>query len=226
MIPDSKTVDSLADIVRNLQSAAVVDIAGKPMMQDAKGRYVPVGLVKPADKLQDELVRKMIAFAGDLSEQIGRFKGHCFDDLGSFQALIAQEYGASVGGAKGNVTLTSFDGTMKVQFQVADLLDFGPELQAAKALVDECLNEWTEGSRDEVRALVSRAFNVDKEGKINRAELFMLLRVEIDDDRWQRAMAAIHDSIRVIGSKIYIRFYRRETPQAPWRAVTIDLAAA
>ena len=203
----------------------VIDVAGKPYMLDAKGALVPLGLVKPIDKLMDEAVRKMISFAGDLSAQIARFKGHCFEDLGSFQALIAQEYGASVGGAKGNVTLTSYDGCQKVQFQVADLIEFGPELQAAKKLVDACLGEWTENSRDEIRAVVNRAFSVDKEGKINRAELFMLLRVAIEDSRWQQGMQAIRDSIRVIGSKTYIRFYQRPAPDAGWQAVTIDLAA-
>jgi len=202
-----------------------VVVGGKAYMQDAKGALVPLGLVKPVDKLMDETVRKMIGFARDLSAQIARFKGHCFDDLGSFQALIAQEYGASVGGAKGNVSLVSYDGCLKVQFQVSDLIAFGPELQAAKTLVDACLNEWSAGSRDEIRAIVNRAFNVDKEGRINRAELFMLLRVGIEDARWQQAMAAIRDSIRVIGSKTYIRFYERPSPDAAWRAVTIDLAA-
>lgn len=203
----------------------VIEVSGREYMQDAKGALVPLGLVKPVDKLMDETVRKMIAFARALSEQIARFKGHCFDDLGSFQALIAQEYGASVGGAKGNVSLTSYDGCLKVQFQVSDLIAFGPELQAAKKLVDACLAEWSEGSRDEIRAIVNRAFSVDKEGHINRAELFMLLRVAIEDQRWQTGMAAIRDSIRVIGSKTYIRFYERPASDAPWRAVTIDLAA-
>jgi hypothetical protein len=219
-------VNALADRVAATIAAGVVEIDGRKMMRDAKGRYVPVDLVKPVDRLQDELVRRMIAFAEDLSDQIARFKGHCFDDLGGFQALIDQEYGAKAGGTKGNVTITSFDGTMKVQFQVSDLLDFGPELQAAKRLVDECLAEWAAGSRDEVRLLVTRAFQVDKEGRINRAEIFMLLRAEIEDERWKRAMAAIHDSIRVIGSKTYIRFYQRPSPDARWEAVTIDLAAA
>jgi hypothetical protein len=219
-------VTSIADILRRMQDDAVTEIGGKRVMQDSKGRYVPIGLVKPTDKLQDELVRKIMGFAIDLSDQIARFRGHCFDDVGSFQALLAQEYHASVGGPKGNITLTSYDGTLKVQVQVADLIDFGPELQAAKAVVDECLNEWTAGSRDEVRAIVQRAFNVDKEGKINRAELFMLLRVEIDDARWKRAMDALRESIRVIGSKTYIRFYRRASADARWEAVTIDLASA
>lgn len=202
-----------------------VDVNGKLYMADAKGALVPIGMVKPVDKLMDELVRKMLAFASDLSARIGRFRGHCFDDVGSFQALVDQEYGAKIGGTKGNITLTSFDGTQKVQIQVADLLEFGPELQAAKKLVDVCLTEWSEGSGDELRAIVNRAFSVDKEGKINRAELFTLLRVAIEDERWQRAMEAIRDSIRVIGSKTYIRFYRRDDGTSAWRSVSIDLAS-
>lgn len=204
----------------------VEEFGGKKYMADAKGALVPLALVKPVDKLTDEAVRKMIHFARDLSAQIGRFRGHCFDDVGSLQALIAQEYGATVGGQKGNISLTTVDGTLKVQVQVADLIEFGAELQAAKKLLDACLSEWAEGSRDEIRALVTRAFQVDKEGVVNRAELFMLLRFDSPDERWRSAMAAIRDSIRVIGSKTYIRFYERAAPDAQWQSISIDLARA
>lgn len=207
-------------------SDAITEIAGEQYMRDTRGALVPVKMVKPIDKLMDELVRKMVGYATELSEQIGRFRGHCFDDVGSFQALIAQEYGASLGGAKGNVTFTTYDGTQQVKIQVSDLIEFGPELQAAKALVDECLNDWATGSRDELRAVVNRAFQVDKEGKINRAEIFMLLRVDIDDERWISAMLAVRESIRVIGSRTYIRFYRRPAPDADWQPISIDLARA
>jgi hypothetical protein len=205
-------------------TAATIDVGGKSYLRDAKGNLVPVETVKPTDLLMDETVRKITGFARDLSARIARFKGHTFEDVNGLQALIAQDYGVSVGGKKGNITLTTFDGCQKVQVQVADLIEFGPELQAAKALIDECLSEWSADSRVELRALVSRVFSVDKEGQINRAELFMLLRVEIADDRWVRAMAAIRDSIRVIGSRTYVRFYERDAPDAPWRAISIDLA--
>jgi hypothetical protein len=202
------------------------EIGGKTYRKDARGALVPESAIKAIDLLQDEQVRKMVGFARDLSDQIARFKGHTYDDIGAFQALIAQDYGAKVGGQKGNITLTSFDGLLKVQVQVQDQIDFGAELQAAKELVDVCLREWSADSRDEIRALVTRAFQVDTTGKINRAEIFMLLRVEIADPRWNRAMDAVRDSIRVIGSKSYVRFFERPAPDAPWRPITIDLANA
>ncbi|KGE00981.1 DUF3164 family protein [Rhizobium sp. YS-1r] len=201
-------------------------INGKEFMTDVKGGYIPLAMVKPQDKLQDETVRKIMTFALDLNAQIARFRGHSMTDLGDLDALLAQEYGAKIGGAKGNRTYQTVDGLMKVQVQVAELIDFGPELQIAKSLIDECLNEWSADSRPEIQAIVTRAFNTDKEGKINRAEIFMLLRHQIEDERWQRAMDAIRDAMRVTGSKEYLRFYRRSTGTDQWQAVTIDLAKA
>ncbi len=93
------------------------EVGGKPYRQDTRGALVPESAIKPMDLLQDEQVRKMVGFARDLSGQIARFKGHTYDDIGSLQALIAQEYGAKIGGQKGNITLTSFDGLLKCKFR-------------------------------------------------------------------------------------------------------------
>ncbi len=209
-----------------LSHPAAVDVAGMPYLRDAKGSLVPLAAVKAADLLMDETVRAILVKAQEVSGIVAAFKAQTFQSVGELQALIAQNYGATVGGKKGNITLLSFDGCQKVQVQVSDLVEFGPELQAAKTLIDECLTEWAVGSALELRALVNRVFQVDKEGQINRAELFMLLRVEILDDRWVRAMTAIRDSIRVIGSRTYVRFYDRPAPDAAWRAVTTDVAGA
>jgi hypothetical protein len=193
-------------------------------MHDAKGGLVPLDLIKPQHKLEDELVRKIMGHAIALSDQVARFKEHTFDDISGFEALLAQEYAATIGGAKGNKTLMTHDGLFQIKVQVADSIVFGPELQTAKVLVDECLNEWAEGARDEIRAIVTKAFNTDKAGQINRSEIFMLLRLEITDQRWQRAMKAIREAIRVVGSKTYVRCYRRPTQDAAWEPVSIDLA--
>jgi hypothetical protein len=201
-------------------------VNGKAYLKDAKGALIPLELVKPEHKLEDEMVRKIMAFASDLSGQIDRFRRHTFTDLGEFDALLEQNYKVTRGGAKGNRTYQTIDGCQKVQVQVADYVDFGPQLQVAKTLVDECLNEWASESRAEIRAIVTRAFNTDKEGQINRSEIFMLLRFDITDERWVRAMDAIRDAMRVTGSKTYVRFYQRDKPDAAWRAVTIDMAKA
>lgn len=195
-------------------------------MKDAKGRLVPVGIIKPTELLEDQLVGKLMGYADDLSAQIRRFHGHCLADVGALLDLLREQYGVSRGGQKGNLTFTSFDGLLRVTIKVADRLTFGPELQVAKELVDECIAEWSAGTSDEIRMLVNHAFQVDKEGQVSRDRLFALRRVRIDDARWQRAMDAIVDSIRIVGSKEYITFHRRTTPTGKWEPVTISLAAA
>ena len=196
-------------------------------MMDAKRRLVPEHLVKETDLLQDQMVRKVMEYTDELSGQIARFKAHCFDDIGAYLDLLAEKYRwKPKEGAKGNMTFTSYDGTLMVKVAIADTLTFGPELQIAKELIDECIAEWAEGSRDEIRALVAYAFQTDKEGQVSREAIFSLRRIDIDDERWKSAISAINDSIRVQGSKTYLRFYRRVQPTDRWQMVTIDLAAA
>lgn len=202
------------------------DVDGKAYLVNADGGLIPEESVKTVDKLQDELVRKIIGYAIPLSAQIGRFRQHTFDDVDSFVALLEQEYKAKRGGSKGNLTFTSYDGLLKVQVSVAENIVFGPELQIAKGLVDECLREWSQDTRPEIRAIINRAFDVDSQGRINRNDLFSLLRLEIGDERWQSAMKAIKDSIRIVGSKRYVRIYHRASAQDAWAPISIDMASA
>ncbi|WP_444455322.1 DUF3164 family protein [Rhodobacter capsulatus] len=204
----------------------IIDVNGKAYMTDAKGALMPVELIKAQHVLEDETVRKIMGFALALSAQVTRFKEHTYEDLGAFDAILEQDYSLTKGGPKGNRTYQSFDGLMKIEVRVNDLLDFGPELQIGKALLDECLNEWAAESRAEIRALITKTFNTDKEGQVSRSGLFTLLRLESKDERWNRAMDAIRDAIRTVGSKTYYRIQRREAPDAPWTSVTIDLAKA
>lgn len=201
------------------------DIDGKIYWINADGGLIPDVAVKTVDKLQDELVRRIVGFAIPLSAQVGRFRQHSFDDVDTFVALLEQEYGAKRGGAKGNLTFISYDGLLKITVAVAESIQFGPELQVAKGIVDECLREWAADSRAEIQTLITRAFDVDSQGRINRSALLSLLRLQIEDERWLRAMQAIRDSMRIVGSKRYLRIHQRDNAEAPWSAVTIDVSA-
>ncbi len=200
---------------------------GKVYMRDAKGALMPIEGVKAMDLLIDETARKIAGYAETLAGQVARFKAHSLDDVAGLKALIAQEYGLTIGGKrKGNLSIMSYDGLTKVSLKIADLVVYGPELQAAKELVDQCLLDWAQGSSPQLRAVVMRAFNVDAEGRVNRADLAYLLRMENEDPRWQEAMRAIRDAERPVGTKEYLQVHVREDVTKAWRHVAIDLAAA
>jgi hypothetical protein len=205
---------------------AAIDVDGSWYLRDATGALRPIETVKATDLLIDELVRALVSEARELRERLAAFRSSVFERVGDLQALLAQDYEAPIGGAKGTITLPGFDGRAKVQIAVQDRLEFGPELQIAKAMIDECLRGWSTDSPVEIRALVDRVFDVDKEGQISHSGMFMLLRVRIEDERWKRAMDAVRDSMRTSGSRRYARFYDRAAADGAWSGIPLDIANA
>jgi hypothetical protein len=192
---------------------------------DAEGRLIPENLVKPIDKAREQLILDLIGKAKELSAVLATFKEQAFDDVDAFVSLSAEAYNAKLGGKKGNLSLETYDGRYKVVRQIQDRLVFDEPLQAAKALIDECLKTWTADSPDIVKALIDHAFQVNKKGKISTERVLGLKKLDISDERWLRAMQAISDSVRTSGSTPYIRFYERMEETGQWRPISLDIAA-
>lgn len=197
-------------------------------LMDHKGRLVPESQVRDHEKLEDQTVLKIHGYAVDLAAQIGRFKGHSYADIGTYLDILGDKYGLTKRGAagKGNITLTSFDGLRRVQVKMADQMAFGPGLQIAKGLVDECLRAWSADARPELKAIVEQAFQTDKAGLVNREAIFRLLRLDIEDETWQRAMEALRESIRIEGAKSYLQVQERADHDSKWETIAVDMARA
>lgn len=193
--------------------------------KDAKGCLVPESMIKPIDRTRDELARDLGLRAKAMSASLRDFKTTVFNEINAFVDLSAEQYDVKLGGKKGNLTLYSFDGAIKIQVAIAEHMVFDERLQAAKHLIDECIVEWSQGSRDEIKVLVQSAFQTDKEGKINTGRVLALRRLDIRDEKWQKAMQAISESLQVVGSKEYIRFYERVGDSDQYQPISLDLAA-
>lgn len=191
---------------------------------NAKGHLVPENLVSPVDSLRDGVVNQLVIAAKKAQHEMIEFKQSAFGDVTAFVELSAEKYGAELKSKRGNMTLLSFDGKRKVQVQSADRISFDERLQAAKALIDKCIERWTEGGNSNLTALIHDAFNVDKEGNIDARRILALRRVQIDDDDWKRAMQAISDAVQVTGSTEYIRFYEKDS-DGKFQAISLDFAS-
>lgn len=192
---------------------------------DANGNLIPLANIREVDLLRDDLVNELGAKAEAVQAAIRDYRDNAFADIAAFVEASAERYGAKVGGKKGNVTLFSFDGQYKVVRDIAQHLKFDEGIQAAKALINECLDEWTEGSPSELKALVSRAFEVDAEGNLSTNRILGLRRVKITDERWNRAMEAIGEALQVIGSKAYIRVYKRVGDSDRYAPIALNIAS-
>lgn len=193
-------------------------------MTDRKGRLVPINQVSDYDLAMDAFVNDAIHDAKQKSAELRDFKKRAFDDCYAWLDLIAEKYGRTRGGAKGNVTFSSFDGSKQVSIKAQDSLVLGPEIQVAKDLIDECVKEWSQGINDNLRAIISDAFQVDKEGNLSISRILSLRRIKINDERWKTAMEAISESLLVAVSKTYINF-REKDESGKLINIPLDIAA-
>lgn len=193
-------------------------------MQDAQGALIPLAKVKPEHKLEDEVVRRLSFGAMSLRDALAAFRETVLNEAWAFRDLVLEKYEARKGGAKGNMTLRSYDGTLELQVSVSDSLSFGPELDAAKALIDACVERWSVGSNDNMRVLINHAFQVNKAGRIDTGRVLGLRKLDITDDNWKRAMEAISDAVRVTSSKTYVRFYSVDPDSGDKKPIPLDLA--
>ncbi|WP_027179889.1 DUF3164 family protein [Maridesulfovibrio bastinii] len=194
-------------------------------MEDSQGRLVRMEHVSEYDRLKDETVNTILDRAFQVQREIKDFKTETMGDFYALMEMALEKYDAKVGGKKGNAQITSYDGKKKVAIAVNESVTFDERLQVAKSLIDECLTDWTKDGRTEVKTIVNAAFDVDKEGNISTYKVMSLLKLEINDDRWQRAMKAVRDSLSVLCSKKYIRFYHRTGIEEKWQAIPLDIAA-
>lgn len=193
--------------------------------QDGSGRLIPEAMIKPIDLTRDALVIELVNKAKATNDVLREFKLGAAADIEAFVDLSLEQYQTKVGGKKGNITLFSFDGKFKIQIAIAEHIAFDERLQAAKALIDECIISWAKGSSPEIQTLVQDAFQTDKEGKISTGRVLALRRLDISDEKWQMAMKAISESVQVVGSKEYIRFYERVGNTDKYQPINLDFAA-
>ncbi len=197
----------------------------KGYMKNAAGALVPEAKVKPIDKLRTMVTTSLCEEAKKLNAHMAGVKLEAMRMIDEFLEQSLKEYDVKHGGKKGNITLVSFDGRYKVVRQMAENIVFDERLQAAKVLIDECIHVWAKGSNANIKVLVNDAFQVDREGKISTSRVLGLRRLDIKDETWTRAMAAISDSMNVASTKPYVRFYERDDRTGEYVAISLDVAS-
>ncbi len=204
------------------------EISGVAYVNKGKGEMIALSAIKPEHIEEDELVRRLSIKAAEVNKVLATLRAEVFDEVMAYRELLAEKYNVKRRGTKGNITLTTVDTSLKLSIQVSDTLTFGPELEVAKEIIDGCIRRWSEGSNDNIRALIDQAFQVDKQGKLNTDRILGLKRLKITDEtgEWEKAMTVISDSVRVMASKEHARFYSVDKDTGNAARIPLDLANA
>ena len=179
-------------------------------MRNAQGNLVPAENVRPLDKLRDELVRDIFLQAESHAADIRAFKCDCHDRIEEFAGLAAQEYNAPIGGEKGNITLHSYDGGIRIIRAKSDRIVFNEQIAVGRRKILACVKRWAEGANAHLITIVNNAFKTDKDGHLSQTKIISLFQYDIADGEWNDAIRAIKDSMQVVDTKTYLRIYRKD----------------
>lgn len=197
----------------------------KGYIEDSQERLVPIRRVKAADLERDRLVRGLIEEAEGLHAALAAFRERSMTEIDEFVERSAREYGTSLaGGDKGNITLASYDGRLRVQIAVTEYLQFDEKLQVARKLIGECLQRWGRNANSKIKTVVREALRVDKRGQVDTKRILALRKLDMEgDEQWATAMKALSDSVSVARSKRYVRVQRR-TDKGGYETIALSLA--
>jgi hypothetical protein len=179
-------------------------------IRNAQGNLVPLENVKPLDKLRDELVRSIHDEAVTRAAVMRAFKGDCHKRIEEFAGLAAQEYNAPIGGEKGNITLHSYDGEIRVIRAKSDRIVFNEQIAVGRQKILACVKRWAEGANAHMITIANHAFKTDKNGHLSESKIISLFQYDIADEEWNEAIKAIKDSMQVVDTKTYLRIYRKD----------------
>lgn len=191
--------------------------------KNADGNLIAIANISHSQLVEDKLATRLCKRAKRVQDAMKSFKTAVFRENQRAIDDILTANGATRGGQKGNVRWVSFDGLWKLEIQVRDRMEFGPELVAAQSLLSEYLSEVSTDANSDLRTLINAAFSVGEDQSCNVSDVLRLMRYQIKHPKWVAAMEAIKNAIRVTGTATYARFYEKN-PRGEWEPISLDLA--
>lgn len=195
------------------------------MIRNRKGGFDPISQVKDIDLQRHELVGELADEAKELNKRIAQFKRKLADSIETHVQLCGEKYGITLGGTKGNVTLTNYDQTERIIRSISETIDLDERMVVAQELMTQYANTLSQTTQnEEVKALINWAFQADRKGKLNTNRILELRKLKITHETWQRAMDALNESLFVAGSKTYYRVYQRPTPEDEYKQISLEMS--
>lgn len=197
-------------------------IEGKVFYENSRGALVPEESIKPLDLLREQVVENIYGKIKKLRKEMAEAKQDIIEEIQEFRNLAAEEYGVALGSEKGNLQMTSFDGSVRIMLAINDSLTFTEGISTAQELINQCVIDWSKGGNQNLKLMVDEAFRLDQSGNMDVKRILGLRRLNINDERWIKAMDIISDSIKVHSSKQYFRVHERDK-NGDYRMLNLDI---
>lgn len=203
------------------------------LIERPDGSFIAYDKLPAAKQVEHDFVMTYCTDAEIHNANLAGFKRHAIQEMVASRKMMLDDHGVKKGGKDGNLTLRSACCRFMVKLTVSKHITFGPELEAAKALIFEVIeDELSVGGSSLIRSIVEDVFSLNGKGRIDTQGILNLrtdkYAKEVDDPRWARAMQAIETAVLRDSSTTYINFYRVDpnaNPKASGEVrIPLDLA--
>jgi len=192
--------------------------------KDPRGKVVPPEHIPAMTKKREYTVERIVKDALNLEKKMVASKKKALAKILDYMAKLQDAKGVKAN-SKGNITLTSFDGSKQVELAMDDIITFNEEFPLAKAQIDLCLRKWATNANQALVAVVEQAFNVDKAGRVNKQAILKLRQIKVKDADWRKAMQLLVESIEIKGSRQYLNIRVRDNATAKFRTVKLNFSS-
>lgn len=196
------------------------------MMIDAQGQAVPLSYVKPYDRERDRVATRILKRWEAEHARLARLKADTLADIAKLQEFGRDKCEVKIGGDKGNVQFSSFDGLTRVRLDARTMVEFDDRFNQAQKLILEYADDLAgaTGERDIV-TIIRAALTPSAGGMLARSRVIGLLRLNIKAGKWIQAMDLLRDCQFVKSGKTYIYVEARTSINDEWAMIPLDVAA-
>lgn len=208
------------------------ELNGSVYYEDKDGKLVPEEIMQPQDIVRDDLVMELATRYLAMREEVKQTKAWMLEQIESYRKAVLTQFGIK-GKAKGGspaITLTSFDGMYRITIAGNTIVEFNENIMAAKALLDEYIEDQltTSNASSGLKTLIDSAFKV-KQGQMDVSSILALTRLDIRDEKFQKAVEIIKASIVTRTTNPSLRVYKNKDGRFIYRELnfsTLDTTEA
>lgn len=175
---------------------------------------------------REVLIKSLSSQARQLNDQLADFKGKAFDQLSTFYNKM-KEYGEIPEDNKGNFTIKTHDGSVKIEFTNHIIREFDERAEAAAAHLEEFLKEEFVKKRNQDGYDMIKS--ITKKGKDGKFDVNLISRLEqirnrFDHPEWIKALDLFKEAYAEYGSSQYVRFYMRNGSSQQYEQIPLNFA--
>lgn len=193
---------------------------------DEASKKVPFKYVTKFDREKEAELGKILKEAEFLNKRLVLLKVSMIEFCKKTIKNYAEKNKIKTDTWKGNLTIASFDNSVKIELSANARVEFDDlAIKACKGLLDEFLAENIDAKNAFISEIVTDAFSTSR-GKLDTKKVLSLLKYEskITDPKFNEAMKFLKDSIKNTGSKDYYRITRKDN-SGEFKQVKLDISS-